>query len=386
VSPGSDPHLETALRWLEDQRPAMTALLEELVQQNSYTGNPAGVAAVARTVGEELRRLGLQTERLDSQRFGPHLAFSGRAAGRPVFLIGHTDTVFPPDGFQGFRVDGDLARGPGVFDMKGGLVVGLFALEALLVGRILGRLPLRGMFVADEEVGSPESAPLLAERARGATCALGLESGRKGDLVVTARKGVGALKVEARGVAAHAGNEHERGKNAIWSLARFVDAAQGLTDYARGSTVNVGRFEGGTSKNTVPDRATAQVDLRYLGAPEGEALFARLQELAREVAVPGTRIDVTRGASRPPLERTAASAALAAEYGECQQASGLASGEAPLVGGGSDANTTGAVGVPSIDGLGPRGAAFHTPEERIELASLVPKAAALVRFLARRAH
>ncbi len=386
MSPGSDPHLETALLWLVDQRASMTALLEELVLQNSFTGNPAGVAAVARTVAEELRRLGLRTELVPSARFGPHLAFAGRAEGPPVFLVGHTDTVHPPEGFQGFRVEGDLARGPGVFDMKGGLVVALFALEALLVGRALGRLPLRGMFVADEEVGSPESSTLLAARARGAACALGFESGRNGDLVVTARKGVAALRAEASGVAAHAGNEHEKGRNAVWSLARFVDAAQQLTDYGRGVTVNVGRFEGGASKNTVPDRASAQVDLRYLTAEDGDRLFRRLEELAAERAVPGTRVEVTRGAARPPLARTEASAALAAEYGACQRAAGLGSGEAPLVGGGSDANTTGAAGVPSIDGLGPRGAAFHTPEERIELSSLVPKAAALVRFLAGRAR
>ncbi|BDG09567.1 M20/M25/M40 family metallo-hydrolase [Anaeromyxobacter paludicola] len=385
MSPGPEPRLDLALRWLAGQLPAMTALLERLVLQNSHTGNPAGVAAVVEVVEARLRALGLATERLASARFGPHLAFSGPAPGAPAFLVGHADTVFPPGSFEGFRVEGDLARGPGTFDMKGGLVVGLFALEALREAGLLERVPVRGMFVADEEVGSPESSPLLAARARGAACALGLESGRQGDLLVTRRKGVGAVQVEARGVAAHAGNEHERGRNAVWSLARFVDAAQGLTDYGSGVTVNVGRFEGGTSKNTVPDRALAQVDLRYLTAGDGDALLARLAALAAEVAVPGTSIAVSRGAARPPLERTAASAALAAAYGACQVAAGLGSGEAPLVGGGSDANTTGAAGVPSIDGLGPRGAAFHTADERIELSSLVPKAAALVRFLARSA-
>jgi glutamate carboxypeptidase len=241
------------------------------------------------------------------------------------------------------------------------------------------------MLVADEEVGSPESQPLVMARAAGTACALGFESGRAGDAIVTRRKGTAALVVEAHGVAAHAGNEPEKGRSAIWSLARFTDRAQGLSDPARGTSVNVGVFQGGTSKNTVPAHARAEVDLRFETPADGDALLARLEALAGEAAIPGTRVVVRPGSRRPPLGRSDASAALAAEYGECQRAAGLGDGEAPLAGGGSDAATTAAAGVPSIDGLGPRGAGYHTPEERIELGSLGPKAEALVRFLARRA-
>jgi len=135
----------------------------------------------------------------------------------------------------------------------------------------------------------------------------------------------------------------------------------------------------------VPAAARCEVDLRFLTVKDGDRLQDCVARAAAEVAVAGTRVDVARVSFRPPLERTAASAALAAEYGACQAECGLGSGEAPLSGGGSDASTTGAAGVPSVDGLGPRGAAFHTPEEQVDLGSLVPKAAALVRFLARRA-
>ena len=161
-----------------------------------------------------------------------------------------------------------------------------------------------------------------------------------------------------------------------------MDRIQGLTDYSRGVTVSVGRFEGGTTRNTVPAEARCEVDVRFLvPADGGRGAGPSIAQAAREVAVEGTRIELARPGSRPALVRTDASAALAAEYGERQRLAGLGSGEAPLSGGGSDASVTGAAGVPSIDGLGPRGAGFHTHEEYIELASLVPKAEALVRFL-----
>ncbi|HYQ80051.1 MAG TPA: M20 family metallopeptidase [Anaeromyxobacteraceae bacterium] len=377
--------LDAALAWLAGQRPAMEGLLERLVRQNSFTRNREGVNAVVSALAGELGRLGLACQRLPGGAFGDHLFFEGPAAGPPVFLVGHADTVFPPGDFEGFRVDGALARGPGVLDMKGGLVVGVFALEALSRAGLLSRVPLRGLFVADEEMGSPASQPLTRERARGSACALGLESGRPGDVIVTRRKGIASLDVTARGLAAHAGSDHRKGRNAIWALARFVDRAQALTDYGRGVTVSVGRIEGGTTRNTVPAEARCEVDLRFLSEGDGAEALDRLRRAAAEVAPEGTSLAVVVANTRPPLTRTEASAALAAEYGAIQADCGLGSGEAPLSGGGSDASVTGSVGVPSIDGLGPRGAAFHTRDEHIELSSLVPKATALARFLARRA-
>ena len=377
--------IEAALAWLSGQRPAMKALLARLVGQNSFTRNVAGVNAVVDLVAAELARVGLSLERIPGVRFGDHLFFKSRAPGPPAFLVGHTDTVFAPGTFEGWREEGELGRGPGVFDMKGGLVVALFALEALSRAGLLDRIAVRGLLVSDEEVGSPESQPMTRERSAGSACALGLESGRPGDLVVTRRKGLAALEVVARGVAAHAGNDPEKGRNAIWALARFVDRVQGLTDHARGLAVNVGRIEGGTTRNTVPAMARCEVDLRFLTVKDGELLQERAARAAAEAALAGTRLDVARVSFRPPLERTEASAALAAEVGACPAECGLGSGEAPLAGGGSDASTTGAAGVPSVDGLGPRGTGFHTPDEQVDLGSLIPKAAALVRFLARRA-
>jgi len=376
--------LEKAVAWLGAQGPAMEALLRRLVVVNSYSGSRAGANAVLDLLVAELDGLELALERIGSRRFGDHLHFATGAGGARVLLLGHTDTVFPPGTFDGYQSDGRIARGPGVLDMKGGLVVLVFALRALAEAGVLGRVPLAGLVVSDEEVGSPESQPIIRERSLGAAAALGLESGRAGDLIVTRRKGIVAVDAVAHGVAAHAGGDHEKGKNAIWALARFIDRAQSLTDYARGITVSVGRFEGGTSRNTVPAGASCEVDVRVVSGADAPEVLERLAAAAREAALPGTRIEVKEGVTRPAMERSEASAALAAEYGECQQASGLGHGEAPLSGGGSDASVTAAAGIPSIDGLGPRGQGFHTLEEQVELASFAPKAEALVRFLARR--
>ena len=376
--------LDEVLSWLASQRPAMEALLRPLVLQNSFTESRAGSNAVADLLLAALGGLGLSVERIPSRRFGDHLFLATPAAGAPVFLLGHTDTVFPPGTFEGYESDGAIARGPGVLDMKGGLVVLVFALRALAQAGVLSQIPLAGLVVSDEEVGSPESQPIIRERARGATAALGLESGRAGDLLVTRRKGIASVDAVAHGVAAHAGGDHEKGRNAIWALARFIDRAQALTDYARGVTVSVGRIEGGTARNTVPSGASCELDVRVVSSADAREVVERLAAAAREAAFQGTRIEVREGVTRPAMERTEASGALAAEYGECQRASGLGSGEAPLSGGGSDASVTAAAGIPSIDGLGPRGQGFHTREERVELASFVPKAEALVRFLFRR--
>ncbi|HEY0189890.1 MAG TPA: M20/M25/M40 family metallo-hydrolase [Kofleriaceae bacterium] len=316
---------------------------------------------------------------------GDHLIWRtpAAAARAPIVLIGHHDTVFPPGHFEGWREEAGRAIGPGVLDMKGGLAVIRGALAALDEVGALADLPLVVVSVGDEEIGSPTSAPHLQAVARGAACALVFESGRANDLIITRRKGVGAMTVIAHGVAAHAGNHHQDGANAIWALAKFVDAAQALTDYARGVTVNVGQVLGGTSKNTVPERAECRLDLRYETTADAEAVVAALRIAADAAAhaVPGVTMEVSGGANRLPLERTDASARLRDEYAACARAVGLGDGEAGLLGGGSDANTVAPLGVPAIDGLGPRGAGFHTTGEYAELASFVPKAEALLRFL-----
>jgi glutamate carboxypeptidase len=264
-----------------------------------------------------------------------------------------------------------------------------FALKALAATAGLGCVvPIRVVVVGDEEVGSPEGQGVIAAAISGSSACLVFEAGREGDAIISRRKGTGAMTAVAHGRAAHAGNAHEQGANAVWAIALLVDAAQRLTDYARGVTLNVGRLTGGQSKNTVPDWAEAQIDMRFCTRADGERLAIALGRAAENAAaaVPGTRIELHGGVARMPLERSEASARLLAEYATCARRHGLGGDEAPLIGGGSDASTAAALGVPAIDGLGPRGSGFHTKEEQIELASLVPKTQALARFLAQRAY
>jgi glutamate carboxypeptidase len=378
---------ERAASWLEGKGPAMEETLAPLVAINSFTENVRGGNEVGTMLLELFRDAGLDARVESSRAFADHLVFASRSSlgARPLALVGHLDTVFAPGTFEGYRRDGDLGRGPGVLDMKGGLVTVLFALRSLATtGGLEGIAPVRVVIVADEEVGSPEGQKVIERAIDGCRACLVFEAGRAKDAIITQRKGTGAVTVHAYGVAAHAGNHHAEGKNAIWALSRFIDRAQGLTDDTRGITVNVGKVTGGQGRNTVPDRAEAWVDVRFSSRQDGESTVARLVEAAREAAasVPGTRLEVEGGIARPPLERTPESHALYLEYAACARSSGLGFEEASLIGGGSDASTSSAMGIPSIDGLGPRGEGFHTRDEHIEIRSLVPKAQALARFLA----
>lgn len=377
--------LADAIGWLSGQRAAMEALVERLVVQNSFTQNRRGVEAVANLAAGQLRTLALDVELRASQRFGPHVIFAGKAPGAPLYLLGHTDTVHPPGAGEGFRREGDRAVGPGAYDMKGGIAVLLFGLAAAKRAGLLERVPLRGVLVADEEVGSPESQAIIRAHAAGAAAGLCFESGRPGDLLITERKGGGSLEAQARGVAAHAGNEPEKGRSAIWSLARFIDRVQALGEAGRGVSVNVGLVTGGSARNTVPAEARCELDLRFTSADDGRELVEAVRAAAAQAAIDGTSIDLVEASWREPLVRTPASGALAKAYGECQRECGMGMGESPLVGGGSDACTLGAMGIPTIDGLGARGRGFHSVREEVDLTSLVPKAMALLRFLASRA-
>jgi len=389
--------LENATHWLASQQEAMEQLLRELVDASSWTHDKKGVDAASAILRKAIP---LPCTSVPSAIYGDQSVFHNTrpASQSGVLLLGHIDTVFPKEKFSGYRSDGRLAHGPGVLDMKGGLVVMAFALQALktqgLLGSTLGSteasttgaetsIALSCLVVSEEEIGSPESTPLLRALAKGVKASLVFESGRAGDSIITRRKGSGSFTAVAHGRAAHAGNAHQEGANAIWSIARFVDQIQSFTDYQKGTTLNVGKISGGMGKNTVPDHSEAQVDMRYVTLGEAEALRLRIQTAAKESAVPGTRIDVQWGPARNPMEKTAASEALRIEYANCQRTFGLGDGECELIGGGSDAATTAHEGIPSIDGLGPRGSGFHTVEEFVELNSLIPKTQALLHFLCR---
>ncbi len=379
--------VERALTAADRRASELLPLLRRWVEINSYTGNVEGCNRVADLLVEGFAPLGLAVERVAGNACGDHLIFRTpaweSAPAHRVVLIGHHDTVFPPGTFEVWDEQGDRLRGPGVLDMKGGLATIRTALAALADAGALAAIPLAVVTVADEETGSSDSRTMLEELSRGARAALVFESGRTTDALVTQRKGTGKVTIHVTGKAAHAGNNLRDGINAVWAIARFVDGAQRLTDWDKGVTVNVGLVNGGTSANTVPEHASCQLDFRYVRSIDGVELMAAFDQLARTLsAETGARFVLEGGIRRAPLERTDASLALLRRYETCALAEGLAGGEAPLQGGGSDANTVSAVGVPAIDALGPRGKGFHTHDEYIELPTLAQRTRALVRFLA----
>ena len=368
--------------------------LARLVDQSSATHEVEDVENAARLLDDAAKELGLSLRTCadPSGRFAPHRVYTTPAAGDgpAIALVGHIDTVFPRAmGFSGFTREGDVARGPGVLDMKSGLSAIVFALHALQSNArpLYEALRLRVVVVSDEEVGSSASRALYEELAPKTTAALVFEHGRREDAIVTARKGTATFVATARGTAAHAGLAHEEGVSAIVALARLVDRIEELTDYERGVTYNVGLIEGGTSKNTVPALARATIDVRFEHPEDGAVLQGSLEDAIAQTALTGrahgATLTVAGEITRPPMVPTDASRALMRAYATEAEAVGLGGSEAPLQGGGSDANLLAAMGVPCIDGLGPYGSGAHQTSEQCSLASLERRTLALARFLAR---
>lgn len=379
-------------------------LLRRLVEQPSNTPAKPDVEAAASIVDEAAAALGMIAQRCPDPEgvYADHRIYRTAATrddDRTLALVGHVDTVFPRKlGFLDFARDdgpegpgtGDIVRGPGVLDMKSGLTVILFAIAA--VQRCCGDgLRVRFVCNTDEEVGSPSSEPYLHALAPKLTGALVFEAGRDADRIVTMRKGGGLFELTVHGKAAHAGNAHAEGINAIHALALLVPRVEALTDYARGITVNVGVIEGGTSKNTVPERARIMIDTRFDTRSDADHVIGALQAIARQPfrardwapqKLRSVRGELSGHMTRPPMEPGPGTAELRARYEACAADVGLGIGEAPRQGGGSDGNLFAAWGVPTIDGLGPWGKNFHQTSEYSSLASLRRRTQALAVLLA----
>jgi glutamate carboxypeptidase len=271
-----------------------------------------------------------------------------------------------------FSVDADgVARGPGCFDMKSGLVLLYFALRCVAAEL---RRPLRILFTRDEEVGSTSSRPLIERYARGAVAAYVLESPLPGGTLKTARKGTGDFLVRVDGRAAHAGVEPQKGISATLELAHQTIALHALNDFAAGTTVNVGVVHGGTRPNVVAAAAEAQVDIRVSTLAEAARLEAAIRGL--KPVLPGARLTITGGLNRPPMERSAAMGALFARAREIAASMDVDIDEGST-GGGSDGNFTAALGIPTLDGLGAEGEGAHAAHEHV-LTDSLPRRAALL--------
>lgn len=301
-----------------------------------------------------------------------------------LLLSGHFDTVFEAsDPFQRCtRVDARILRGPGVIDMKGGLVVLLAALQAFEQTPHAARLGWEALLTPDEETGSHGSAPLFAEAARRRHFGLVFEPARPNGDIVRSRKGTGGFVATVRGRAAHAAKIPNDGRNAILALAEFLLTASRIPTELPGVLVNVGNIRGGgPATNVVPDFATAEVDLRVTQAADRELLLARLHALAADInSRDGFRLELEVRFNRPPKECLPAEEALFAEWQRAAGDLGLVPFSWVHTGGASDGNLLSAAGLPNLDGLGPLGDQLHSNREFIDTSTIAPRAqiAALV--------
>jgi glutamate carboxypeptidase len=372
--------------------PAFLRDLEALVGVDCGSYTKDGVDEVGRWTATFLERLGASVTVHPNEPLGDTVVgvLDGDPAGPRVLLIGHLDTVFPAGtaAERPFRIEDGIAQGPGVTDMKSGLLAGLYAVRALrtLAGSGEGggaTLPFaRLTFVAnpDEEIGSPVSTPVIRELAGEADVCLVLECARANGDVVSSRKGNLGLTATIRGRAAHAGVEPEKGRSAILAAAHLTVALHDLNSRWPGVTVNVGVVEGGTRPNVVAERARLEVDVRAVTRESLEAVEAAIRDLAAAPAVPDVAIELDETARHWPMEKLERSGrlvelavALAGRLGfELRDAA---------TGGASDANTTAGSGVPTLDGLGPIGGLDHSPGEYLEVASIVPRTTLLAGLL-----
>ncbi len=392
--PAVDPALITheelaAIRArLDATFPSYLADLEALVNTDCGSYTKTGVDHIGRFVQERLRNLGAHrvTSHPNEQDLGETVIadFAGTVSDGPTVLcIGHMDTVFDEGtaAERPFRIGDGIATGPGVTDMKSGLLTGLYAIEAAAAackGLPVGRL----IFVAnpDEEIGSPVSTPHITRLAAEADVCLVLECARANGDIVSSRKGTMDLVVTVHGRASHAGVEPEKGRSAILEAARIITDLHALNGRWPGVTVNVGVVEGGTRPNVVAERCSMEVDVRAVTREGLEAVQAAIDEVLVPRAVPDVTVTVDETARHWPMEKLARSGHLVDHAVSLADRLGFELRDA-ATGGASDANTTAGLGVPTIDGLGPIGGLDHAPGEYLEVASIVPRTELLAALL-----
>lgn len=375
--------------WLATQQEAMVAMLREMVDTDSGSYNKPGIDAVGAVVQRFLAAHGIAVEAIRQPRHGDCLRaavpWDGPAgnAGGNIVLMGHRDTVFPDGEAQRrpFTIRDGVAYGPGVADMKAGLVMNCFVLAAFT--KFGGApAPLVGLFTGDEEIGSPEGRAVIEAEARRARAVFNSEPGRVSGNVVTGRKGGVFMGFRVTGKAAHSGANFADGISAIEELAHKVQAIHALTDLDRGITLNIGLISGGQSVNTVAPWAEGQIDLRYVNAPDRDDVMARIGAIVERSFVPGTKAELTVKGEFLPLMQTPAARRLFELYVAAAADTGFAT-DGEFTGGCADSGFTAAIGAPTLCAVGPVGGKAHSPDEFLRIDSLVPRAQACARAILR---
>jgi glutamate carboxypeptidase len=380
---GTGQSAPTYLAFCQQHEGEILSLLRRMVEIESPSDDKAAVDRMGSFLAEEFERLGGQVTFYPQQKAGNHLKieFAGNS-GKPMLLLGHFDTVWPMGTLakMPFRIEAGRAFGPGIYDMKAGIAMMIFALQALKAAGHDGVRPVTILLDTDEEVGSTTGRPVVEATAKNCEAVLVLEpsQGPQGHLK-TSRKGVGDITIRVRGRASHSGVDFEKGQSAIVELARQLLEIVKFTDPSRGITVNPGVIQGGTRSNVVAAEAWAEVDLRVVHAADAALLeqkFAALKPFNPECS-----IEISGGMNRPPMERTEGTVRLF----EIAREIGVGIGWVPQessTGGGSDGNFTSALGIPTLDGLGALGEGAHASNESIVIQEL-PRRAALLAGLVR---
>jgi glutamate carboxypeptidase len=359
--------------------PEMLGLIKQLATLESPSTNKAAVDACAAFVAQQLRSIGAQVQSVPQTNTGNHLLASwpGSAQSDAQFLsLIHLDTVWPIGTLDSMPIreaDGKLF-GPGIYDMKASAAMTLIALKVLQRAGLRPRQPIKLVFTSDEEIGSETSRTLIELEAKRSKLVLVMEPAMAGGQLKTFRKGVGDFNVVAYGRAAHAGVDHHKGINAIQELAHQIIQLQAMTDYSQGTTINVGTIHGGSASNVVPERAEMVVDFRVSKVSEGERIESMIKAL--KPALTGTRLEISGGLNRPPMERTPTMIATFEQAKRLGASLGL-NLEEGSTGGGSDGNFTGALGIPTLDGIGAIGDGAHAVHEHVIIDSLIDRAALL---------
>lgn len=356
------------------------ALLEAVRRWVAIESPTQDVAAVNRMADHAeglLRAAGARIERIPGTMGYADILIgriTGETEGPGILLLGHIDTVHPVGTLAAelpWRIDGDRAYGPGIYDMKGGNAIAMAALAHLHAGGRRPHMPVTVMFIPDEEAGSPSSRARIEAEARRHAIVLVAEPSGEGGRLTVARHGIARYHLKTTGIPAHAGAYHAKGRSAIREMARQILAVEAMTDYGRTITLNVGTMAGGTHENMVPIHAEACV---YVLVPTAEAeAEVRARLLALTPHDPDVKLDVTLGLFRPPYRKTPAIQALYNHAAALAGELGFALAGERVAGGGSDGNFTGALGVPTLDGLGVIGDGPHTHHEHLLVSCLVPR-------------
>jgi glutamate carboxypeptidase len=359
----------------------MQALLKQLVETESPSHDKAAVDRVGAIVAGQAGHLGAAVELVHNRTNGDHVIARWEGGKPGILMLCHMDTVFPVGTLarMPFREAQGRIHGPGVLDMKAGIVISLTSMAQLVTSKVSLPYAVTLLCTSDEEIGSPSSRGLIEELARGSSLVLVMEAAMPDGALKTWRKGVGEFEVRVTGRAAHAGGAHAEGRNAIEEMAHQVLAIQKLTDYEAGTTLNVGVVQGGTVTNVVPEEAVAQVDVRISRPEEWGRITAAMNSL--QPVLDGTALQVHGVLNRPPMPFDERAQATFARAREIAAPLGLKL-EAGGTGGGSDANFVAPLGIPVLDGLGAVGDGYHSEREFI-LADSLPERASLLAALLR---